>query len=1021
MPRINFSQEERERYRRQRMDEFEASVNDLINTWKERPEELAEYLRFKNQFYQYSVRNTMLIYRQNPHAEFVGAFKWFKERGYSVRAGEHGMGIMAYAPVILYRLKPDAAWHKLSGAPQSVREMVEAGMIETREEPHFKVGTVFDISQTDCPLEDYPKLLGLGYSSEQHAAIYRAACAYSTNIGLPVTETSLQSVTLRGDYDPESHAIRINSVLGDTQKLSTLLHEMAHGIMGHQIGEKSSAQRELEADLLSIMLCNRYGIEVTDARKDHMVSSFRTFEAEQENAENPIQLISLIESVDRVFTRHENGLQKALETAGVQPQAEQEKPAVSQSPELRGEESVPEPAKKTEQEAPVRAPDQSAQGRQGRSGRGISKETVEEIKARASLLDVARERIQLTKRGGNYVGCCPFHNEKTPSFTIYPQSNSFYCYGCGEGGDVITFIRKLDGLTYPEAVQRLAERAGVEISTADISASQAEKELQNRIRECNREAARFFFQTLKKSPAGSTARKYLMGDRGMPEGSIRHFGIGYATDGFFDLVNHLRKMGFTDQEMIEANVAFESKAGRLVDRFRERIMFPIFDSSGNVIGFGGRALGDEKPKYLNTNTTPVFQKSNELFALNFARKSRSDQIILAEGYMDVIALHTAGFTNSVASLGTALTEQHARILARYAKEVVICYDSDEAGQKATLKAISVLRANHIKVRVARIPDAKDPDEFLKHYPQDGKERLQAIFDAAPNDTEYRLAQCKNGLDMETPAGKLAYMEAAVGVLASLTDAIERDIYADLLSHETGVSKESILQQTGTERRENRNPVPVSEAEPAPADEPTQRFHAWIRPDMNEESSIVAWADVVINEDFRINSVRLVLEENDTFSLLMPAYKPRGKEDFIPLVEMDAAVEHELTRFLVQNLDTTKAVEVVGGGTAIDVGETKMELHKVHNRGSIVAYADMENDIVKLKSAKIINGGKGIFLAPPDSGRIKTEDGKEQYRYVYEFASTSVKSAATAAAKQAYSRMQDQNERVSYARFKTKEV
>ena len=182
----------------------------------------------------------------------------------------------------------------------------------------------------------------------------------------------MQSVTLRGDYDPESHAIRINSVLGDTQKLSTLLHEMAHGIMGHQIGEKSSAQRELEADLLSIMLCNRYGIEVTDARKDHMVSSFRTFEAEQENAENPIQLISLIESVDRVFTRHENGLQKALETAGVQPQAEQEKPTVSQSPELCGEESVPEPAKETEQEAPVRAPDQSAQGRQGRSGRGIS-------------------------------------------------------------------------------------------------------------------------------------------------------------------------------------------------------------------------------------------------------------------------------------------------------------------------------------------------------------------------------------------------------------------------------------------------------------------------------------------------------------------------------------------------------------------------------------------------------------------------------------------------------------------------
>lgn len=277
MQRINFSQEERERYRKQRMAEFEASVNELVSTWEEKPEKLVEYLRFKNQFYKYSIRNTMLIYSQNPYAAFVGSFKRFKELGYNIKAGEHGMGIMAYTPIIFYRLKTDAAWHRLSGAPQSVRGMVEAGMIETREEPHFKVGTVFDISQTDCPLEDYPKLLGLGYSSEQHAAIYKVACDYSTNIGLPVTETDLKSVTLRGDYDPESHAIRINSILGDTQKLSTLLHEMAHGIMGHQVGEKSSAQRELEADLLSMMLCNRYGIEVTDARIDHMVNSFHAF------------------------------------------------------------------------------------------------------------------------------------------------------------------------------------------------------------------------------------------------------------------------------------------------------------------------------------------------------------------------------------------------------------------------------------------------------------------------------------------------------------------------------------------------------------------------------------------------------------------------------------------------------------------------------------------------------------------------------------------------------------------------
>ncbi|MFQ8601308.1 MAG: DNA primase, partial [Oscillospiraceae bacterium] len=730
------------------------------------------------------------------------------------------------------------------------------------------------------------------------------------------------------------------------------------------------------------MFCNRFGIEVTDARKAHMVSSFREFEAEQAKTEKPVELVRLIESADWLYTRNEAALQQALEAAGIQPLAEQVMPVASRSPELLEAERAPA-RRRREPELSSQPTNQSEKRRQGGNRRGISKETVDEIKSRVSLLDIARERMQLTKRGGNYVGCCPFHNEKTPSFTVYTGNDSFYCYGCGEGGDAITFIRKLDNLSYPEAVQQLAERAGISISSEDISASQAEKELQNRIRECNREAARYYFQTLTKAPEGSTARKYLMGERQMAESSIRHFGLGYATNDFFKLVNHLRKMGFTDEEMIAANLAFQSKAGRIIDRFRERIMFPIFDASGNVIGFGGRALGDEKPKYLNTNTTPVFQKSNELFALNFARKSRPEQLILAEGYMDVIALHAAGFTTAVASLGTALTEQHGRTLARYAKEVIICYDSDTAGQKATLKAISVLRANGVKVKVAQIPDAKDPDEFLKRYPQDGQERLQAIFNAAPNDTEYRLMQCKNGLDVETPAGKLAYMEAAVGVLASLSDAVERDIYADLLSRKTGISKESILQQTGIERVENRNSVPVSEEEPMSEDEPTRRFRAWIRPDMNEESSIVAWADVVINEDFRVNSIRLVLEEDNTFSLLMPAYKPRGKDEFVPLVEMDPGAEHELTQFLTQNLDMTKAVEVVGGGTAIDVGETKMELHKTYSRGSVLAYIDMENSVLKLKAAKIIEGKRGVFLATPDTGKIKTGDGQEQYRYVYE--------------------------------------
>lgn len=1011
MARTQYTQEEREQYRKQRTAQFEQEVSELVKTWREKPEEIAEYLRFRNQFHTYSVRNTMLIWAQNPNAQFVGSFKRFKELGYNIRAGEHGMGIMAYTPIIYYRLKTDAAWHRLAGAPQDVKDMVAAGMLETREEPHFKVGTVFDISQTDCPLEDYPKLLGLGYNSAQHAEIYKAVCDYSTTIGMPVTEADLKSVTLRGDYDPESHAIRINSILGDTQKLSTLLHEMAHGILQHRVGEKSTAQRELEADLLSVMFCNRYGIPATETRKDHLVSSFKMFGSEQANAEEPVQLVDLIESVDRLYVQHESALQKALERANVTPLEAQVLPISVQSPTLS--------AASTEVVTSTDAGEKAA----GKvNHRGISKTTVEEIKSRVNILDVAQEHMKLIRRGGNYVGCCPFHNEKTPSFTIYPKSNSYFCFGCGDGGDIIHFVERLDHLSYPEAVQQLAQRAGLEISREDVRASQAERELQNRIRECNRETARYYYQTLIKSPAGNKGRAYLIGERQMPETSIRHFGIGYAADGFFDLVNHLRKLGFTDEEMVAANVAFRSKAGRIVDRFRERIMFPIFDATGNVIGFGGRAVGDETPKYLNTNTTPVFQKSRELFALNFARKSRSEQMILAEGYMDVIALHTAGFTNSVASLGTALTEEHGKILARFAKEVVLCYDSDEAGQRATLKAISILRANNIQIRVAHIPDAKDPDEFLKRYPTDGAARLQAIFDEAPNDTEYRLEQCKVGLNLEKANEKLAYLNAAVDVLTSLPDAMERDVYAGQLASETGVNKESILEQIHTVRKQNRNSVPISEPQTQQSDpELTQRFHAWIRPNCNDSSDIVAFADVVINEDFRINSIRLVIEQDNTFSILLPAYKPRGKEDFVPFVELDNMMEKELTTFLASNLDTEKAVEVIGGGEAIAVPETKIELHKTVNRGSVVAYVDMENNLLKLKAAKVIQGEKGIFVAPPDAGKLIKDDGKEEYRYVYELASPSVKKAATSTVQAAYKEMEQQNKKILQTKFRHREV
>lgn len=444
MARIQYTQEEREQYRKQRTAEFDREVNELVKTWREKPEEIAEYLRFRNQFHSYSVRNTMLIWAQNPNAQFVGSFKRFKELGYNIRAGEHGMGIMAYTPIIYYRLKTDAAWHRLAGAPQDVKDMVAAGMLETREEPHFKVGTVFDISQTDCPLEDYPKLLGLGYESEQHAAIYKAVCAYSENIGFPVTETNLKSVTLRGDYDPKSHAIRINSLLGDTQKLSTLLHEMAHGILDHKIGEKSTAQRELEADLLSVMLCNRYGIPTTDARKDHLVNSFKMFEKEQANEETPIQLVTLIESVDRLYEQHETSLQKVMESNGIQPkESDKEKSPVVQE-------------KKTGSERWKQV-----------------QFAVSEIKNRISIMEVMQRSLSFTKSGENFSCCCPFHEEKTPSFFVNPKTNTYHCFGCGESGDVIDFTKKYYGLDFVSAVAKLDKDCGLHILDEEITEQKA--------------------------------------------------------------------------------------------------------------------------------------------------------------------------------------------------------------------------------------------------------------------------------------------------------------------------------------------------------------------------------------------------------------------------------------------------------------------------------------------------------------------------------------------------------------------
>lgn len=415
---------------------------------------------------------------------------------------------------------------------------------------------------------------------------------------------------------------------------------------------------------------------------------------------------------------------------------------------------------------------------------------LQELKARSDMVDVASSYLNLKRRGRNMVGLCPFHGEKTPSFNIYPENGSFYCFGCGAGGDVITFIRKIENLDYIEAVRFLAQRAGLDMP--ENSYDEGLSNLRKRIYEANREAGRFFYRQLY-TKQGEKALNYLRG-RGLSEQTIRHFGLGYSPPSRFTLTGYLRKKGFKDNELVQANLAVRGSRGGIADRFFDRVMFPIIDLRGNVIAFGGRIMGDAKPKYLNTSDTMVFKKSANLFALNLAKNEGSRKLVLAEGYMDVIALHQAGFTNAVATLGTALTQEQAMLMKRYADEAAICYDADEAGQKAAQRAIGLLRNAGMLIRVVSIPGAKDPDEFIRENGDKGPAKFKQLLQNSGNDVEYRLQKLKGTFDLQQTEGKVAYLTEASKVLASLENAIEREIYAGKLSDEVGIQKDSVMQQ-----------------------------------------------------------------------------------------------------------------------------------------------------------------------------------------------------------------------------------
>lgn len=412
---------------------------------------------------------------------------------------------------------------------------------------------------------------------------------------------------------------------------------------------------------------------------------------------------------------------------------------------------------------------------------------IQQLKQSCDMERIVSGYLPLKKKGRYLVGLCPFHSEKSPSFYVYPQNQSFYCFGCGAGGDVITFIRRIENLEYMEAVKLLADRCGLELPM-DSDQSDARSMLKKRVLEINRESARFFHSCLM-SEQGRQAYEYLI-SRGRDRKTIRHFGLGYAPAGWDGLLNHLRAKGFSDNDMLEANVVTKGKYGPH-DRFSNRVIFPIIDLRGNVVAFGGRALDDKGAKYLNSSDTPVFKKSKTLFALNFAKTSKRPGLILAEGYMDVIAIHQAGFDNAVATLGTALTEEQARLISQYAERVVLAYDSDGPGQAATKRAMNIFDEVGVKVSVLSMTGAKDPDEFIKKY---GTERFAMLLDNSRNPVEFELSKLRTTYDTAQADGKAGYLKEACKLFAGIRNPVEREVYITQTANELAISPQAIKAQ-----------------------------------------------------------------------------------------------------------------------------------------------------------------------------------------------------------------------------------
>ena len=416
---------------------------------------------------------------------------------------------------------------------------------------------------------------------------------------------------------------------------------------------------------------------------------------------------------------------------------------------------------------------------------------IQELVDRNDIVDVVGSYVNLSKKSGaNYFGLCPFHNERTPSFAVNPSGQFYHCFGCGKGGGVINFIMEVENLSYPDAVRLLAERAGMQVPEDSYDRDSKKRA---RMLALNKDAARFFYEELG-TPEGQKAVHYMQ-ERGISPQIAKRFGLGCAPDSWDSLLKAMAQKGYSEKELFDAGLVKRGQRGGFYDTFRNRLMFPVIDVRGDVIGFSGRILSGDGAKYMNSPDTLVYNKSRNLFGLNLAKKSKSGYLLLVEGNVDVVSLHQAGFDSAVASLGTALTAEQARLMSRYTSEIILCYDADEAGQKAAQRAIGLLEKLDMKVRVLRIPDAKDPDEYLK---KKGADAFRNLLTGSEDQVDYRLNSVKAKYDLGADAGKVGFLKEATELLATLPGPVERQVYAMRAAGEAGVGADAVIREV--ERR-----------------------------------------------------------------------------------------------------------------------------------------------------------------------------------------------------------------------------